>query len=308
MPIPRVDYIWQDGKLVAWDQAQVHVLSHALHYASGVFEGLRCYRTPAGSSVFRLEEHMQRLLDSARMLYMELPYSLEELCDIVKTTVAANKVPECYIRPLVFRGLGMLGVSPLDSPVNCIVALWPWDNFLGEDALEQGIAVGVSSWRQRSVNAFPPQIKATASYMNSGLANIEAARNGYDEAILLNEDGRVCEGSGENLFIVKSGVLITPPISDGVLAGVTRDTVMTLAREAGYEVREASLVRSQLYSADECFMTGTAAEVVPVRSCDGISIGSGKAGPVALQLQKAYFACVHGEVPAHADWLAPVED
>ncbi|MCL2882050.1 MAG: branched-chain amino acid transaminase [Coriobacteriia bacterium] len=306
MPIPSVDYIWQDGELVAWEEAQVHVLTHALHYASGAFEGVRCYRTPQGPAVFRLVEHMQRFLNSAKLLYMELPYSLEDLCEAVKQTVSANKLEQCYIRPLVFRGYGSMGVDPLEAPVQMIVAVWPWDSYLGEEALASGVDVGISSWRQRSVNAFPPQVKATASYLNSGLAHIEAVRHGYNEAILLNEDGKVCEGSGENLFVVREGAVITPPVSDGVLAGITRDSVMTLARDAGYDVREESLVRSQLYTADECFMSGTAAEVVPVRSCDGISIGSGKAGLIALELQKAYFACVHGENAQHTDWLAYV--
>ncbi|MCL2332306.1 MAG: branched-chain amino acid transaminase [Actinomycetia bacterium] len=304
MTIPSVEFIWQDGELVSWEQAQVHVLTHALHYGSGAFEGLRCYSTSQGPAVFRLRDHMQRFLNSAKLLYMELPYSLDELCEAVKTTVAANKLQQCYIRPLVFRGYGTMGVDPLDAPVQCVIAVWPWDSYLGEEALAEGVDVGISSWRQRAVNAFPPQVKATASYLNSGLAHIEAVRHGYHEALLLNEDGKVCEGSGENVFIVRDGALVTPPISDGVLAGITRDSVMILAREAGYEVREESLVRSQLYLAEECFMTGTAAEVVPVRSCDGIKIGSGKAGPVALGLQKAYFACVHGENSQHADWLA----
>ncbi|MCL2654962.1 MAG: branched-chain amino acid transaminase [Coriobacteriia bacterium] len=303
MPIPSVDYIWQDGELVAWEEAQVHVLTHALHYASGAFEGVRCYSTPQGPAVFRLVEHMERFLNSAKLLYMELPYSLEELCEAVKQTVSANKLEQCYIRPLVFRGYGSMGVDPLEAPVQVIIAVWPWDSYLGEEALATGVDVGISSWRQRSVNAFPPQVKATASYLNSGLAHIEAVRHGYNEAILLNEDGKVCEGSGENLFVVRGGAVITPPISDGVLAGITRDSVMTLAREAGYEVREESLVRSQLYTAEECFMSGTAAELVPVRSCDGIAIGSGAAGPVALGLQAAYFACVHGENPNHTAWL-----
>jgi len=306
MTIPSVEFIWQDGKLVPWEQAQVHVLTHALHYASGAFEGLRCYRTAQGPAVFRLREHMQRFLNSAKLLYMELPFSLDELCDAVTGTVAANKLEQCYIRPLVFRGYGTMGVDPLDAPVRCIIAVWPWDSYLGEEALAEGVDVGISSWRQRSVNAFPPQVKATASYLNSGLAHIEAVRHGYHEAILLNEDGKVCEGSGENIFIVRDGALVTPPISDGVLAGITRDSIMTLACEAGYEVREESLVRSQLYLAQECFMTGTAAEVVPVRSCDGVKIGSGKAGPIALELQKAYFACVHGENSRHTEWLAYV--
>jgi len=305
--MPTVDYIWQDGELVAWDQAQTHVLTHALHYGSGAFEGLRCYKTEQGPAVFRLAEHMARFLNSAKMLYMELPYSLDDLCEAVKHTVAANKLEQCYIRPLVFRGYGSMGVDPLDAPVQVIIAVWPWDSYLGEEALAQGVDVGISSWRQRSANAFPPQVKATASYLNSGLAHIEAVRHGYNEAILLNEAGKVCEGSGENLFIVRDGAVITPPVSDGVLAGITRDSIMTLAREAGYEAREGSLVRSQLYLADECFMSGTAAEVVPVRSCDGIKIGSGKAGKIALELQDAYFACVHGNNTQHTDWLAYVE-
>ncbi len=303
MPVPPVEFIWKNGVLVPWDEAQVHVLTHTLHYASGAFEGIRCYATPDGPAVFRLTEHMERFKASAKMLYMDLDYSVGELCQAVVDTIKANKLDQCYIRPLVFRGYGEMGVDPLGSPVECVIAVWSWDSYLGEDALEKGVDVGVSSWRQRSVNALPPQIKSVGSYLNSGLAHIEAVKHGYNEAILLNEDGKVCEGSGENIFVVKNAALMTPPISDGVLAGITRDSILQIARDRGYEACEASLVRSQVYSADECFMTGTAAELVPVRSCDGISIGSGKAGAISLELQQAYFKAVRGEDMIYESWL-----
>jgi branched-chain amino acid aminotransferase len=231
MSLPKVDTIWMDGTLVDWDAAQVHVLTHALHYGSGVFEGIRCYQTPDGPAVFRLVEHMERFERSARMLLMDLGYSVEETVEAVKETIRSNRLTSCYIRPIAFRGYGVMGLDPLPAPVNVVIAAWPWDTYLGEEALLHGVAVGVSSWRQRGINSTPPAIKATGQYINSSLARVEANRHGYAEAILLNEEGKVCEGTGENLFIVKKGVIHTPPVSDGILEGITRDSIMTIARD-----------------------------------------------------------------------------
>lgn len=299
--LPRVDYIWMDGELVEWDKATVHVLTHALHYGSGVFEGIRCYATADGPAIFRLRDHMERLERSARMIMMDLGMSVDELCEAVKETVRANKLPECYIRPIAFRGYGVMGLDPIPAPVQIAIAAWPWETYMGEEALTRGVDVGISSWRQRGINSLPPAIKATGNYLNSSLARIEANRHGYNEAILLNEEGKVCEGTGENVFIVRDGVISTPPVSDGVLEGITRDSIMIIADELGYPVIEESLVRTDLYTADEVFMTGTAAEVVPVRSVDGRLIGD--AGPVTLELQKTFFRVVHGEEPAYEEWL-----
>lgn len=306
MAQPTVDFIWKDGKLVAWDDAKVHVLTHALHYGSGVFEGIRCYKTATGPAVFRLREHMERLERSAKMLYMEIGYSVDEMCDAVCEVIKANNLDACYIRPLVYRGYGSMGVDPLNAPVEFFIAVWPWDSYLGEDALVNGVEVGVSSWRQRSFNAMPPAIKASGNYVNSSFARMEANRHGYNEAVMLNEVGHVCEGTGENLFLVKDGALYTPPVSDGILEGITRDSVMEIAKNRGYHVEQRSMVRSDIYTADEFFMTGSAAELVPVRACDSIKIGQGKAGAVTLELQKAYFAAVRGEDPTYESWLTRV--
>ena len=301
MSLPKVDTIWMDGTLVDWDAAQVHVLTHALHYGSGVFEGIRCYETPDGPAVFRLVEHMERFERSARMLLMDLGYTVKETVEAVKETIRSNRLNSCYIRPIAFRGYGVMGLDPLPAPVNVVIAAWPWDTYLGEEALSHGVAVGVSSWRQRGINSTPPAIKATGQYINSSLARVEANRHGYAEAVLLNEEGKVCEGTGENLFIVKKGVIHTPPVSDGILEGITRDSIMTLARDKGIEVREASLVRTDLYTCDEMFMTGSAAEVVPVHSVDGREIGD--PGPITLDLQKSFFSVVKGEDRTYEAWL-----
>ncbi len=301
MSLPKVDTIWMDGTLVDWDAAQVHVLTHALHYGSGVFEGIRCYETADGPAVFRLVEHMERFDRSARMLLMDLGYTVEQTVEAVRETIRANRLTSCYIRPIAFRGYGVMGLDPLPAPINVVIAAWPWDTYLGEDALKHGVAVGVSSWRQRSANANPPAIKATANYLNSSLARIEANKHGYAEAVMLNEEGKVCEGTGENLFIVKNGVITTPPVSDGILEGITRDSIMTIARDKDIEVREASLVRTDLYTADEVFMTGSAAEVVPVHSVDGREIG--EPGPITLDLQESFFRVVKGEDARYESWL-----
>ena len=304
MALPEVEFIWMDGALVPWADAKVHVLTHALHYGSGVFEGIRCYETADGPAVFRLTEHMERFERSAKMLFMDLGYSVEETVAAVKDTILANRLPACYIRPIAFRGYGVMGLDPIPAPVQVSIACWPWETYMGEDALVHGVDVGVSSWRQRSANANPPAIKATANYLNSSLARIEANRHGYNEAVMLNEEGKVCEGTGENLFIVRDGVISTPPVSDGILEGITRDSIMIIADNLGFPVIEESLVRTDLYCADEMFMTGSAAEVVPVRSVDGRLIGD--AGPVTLELQKTFFRVVHGEEPGYEEWLEHV--
>ncbi len=302
--LPKVDKIWMDGALVDWDDAQVHVLTHALHYGSGVFEGIRCYSTDDGPAVFRLTEHMERLARSAKIMRMDMPYTVEQLVDATLATIAANNLPGCYIRPLVYRGYGVMGLDPLPSPVSTMIAVWPWDTYLGEDALKNGVDAGVSSWRQRGNNSTPPQVKSTGSYINSSFARMEANDHGYAEAILLNEAGMVCEGTGENIFVIRDEIIVTPPVSDGVLEGITRDTVIALATDLDYDVIEASLTRADLYIADEIFFTGSAAEVVPVRSVDHRAIG--KPGPITLAIQKAYFDVVRGKDPEYDYWLERV--
>ncbi len=304
MALPKVDKIWMDGELVDWDKAQVHVLTHALHYGSGVFEGIRCYETADGPAVFRLTEHMERFERSAKMLFMDLGYTVDELVTAVKDTIRVNKLQSCYIRPLAFRGYGVMGLDPIPAPVQVIIACWPWENFHGADAVREGVDVGISSWRQRGINSLPPAIKATGNYLNSSLARIEANQHGYHEAILLNEQGLVTEGTGENLFIVRGGEIFTPPVSDGLLEGITRDSVMQIAIGLGYDILEDSLVRTDLYTADEVFMTGSAAELVPVRSVDHRVIGP--AGPITLAIQETYFKAVRGELPEYEEWLERV--
>ncbi|MDO8847574.1 MAG: branched-chain amino acid transaminase [Coriobacteriia bacterium] len=301
MALPEMEYIWMDGSLVPWADAKVHVLTHALHYGSGVFEGERCYETADGPAIFRSRDHAERLLRSAKMLYMDPGVSAEEIMEIKREVIRANKLKSCYIRPLVFRGYGVMGLDPIPAPVQMIIAVWPWEAYLGEEGLKQGVDVGVSSWRQRGINATPPAIKACGQYLNSSFARIEANRHGYNEAILLNEEGRVCEGTGENLFIVRDSVISTPPVSDGILEGITRDSLMIIADNLGYPVIEESLVRTDLYTADEFFMTGSAAEVVPVRSVDGYSLG--EPGPVTRELQEMYGRIVRGEEPDYEEWL-----
>lgn len=299
--VTEVEFIWMDGKLVPWREANVHVLTHGLHYGSGVFEGIRCYETDKGPAIFRLNDHMKRFERSGKMICMDIPFSVDEMIEAVTETVRATKLQSCYIRPLAFRGYGEMGVDPIPAPVQVIVAAWYWGAYMGEEALIHGIEVGVSSWRKHSINALPPAVKATGNYLNSSLARIEANRHGYAEAVLLNEDGKVTEGTGENIFIIRDGVISTPPVSDGILEGITRDSIMVIADELGYDVIEESLVRTDLYAADEMFMTGSAAEVTPVRSVDGRLIGD--AGPITLELQKAFFDIVKGKNPDYAEWL-----
>lgn len=309
--VQEVDYIWKNGKIIPWAEATTHVLSHTLHYGSGVFEGIRCYENPetGKSYVFRLRDHMERLHRSCKIALIDLPYSVDELCEATCEIIRKNGLTKCYIRPLVYRGYGSMGVDPTGAPVDVIIAAWPWDAYLGPEALEKGVKVGVSSWRQRSINAIPPAVKSVASYMNSIFAKLEAKSHGYDEAIMLNEAGHVCEGTGENLFIVRNGVLSTPPLSDGLLEGITRDSILTIAADM-FEAEELdvypieeSLTRSDLYIADEMFMTGSAAELTPVSSVDERTVGAGHAGEVTKALQTRFFDVVYGNVEAYEDWL-----
>ncbi len=301
MPIDKVDKIWMDGELVDWDDATIHVLTHTLHYGSGVFEGIRAYPTPQGPAVFRLTDHMRRLHDSAHLLHIEMPYSVEQLVEATKETIRVNDVESCYIRPLVYLGFGEMGLNPLPAPVKVSIAVWPWGTYLGDEALRHGVRMKVSSWRRIDPNVSPSAAKGTGIYVNSSLAKVEALHAGYDEAIMLNTHGQVAECTGENLFIVKGGVLITPPLSSGALDGITRDSVMTIAADLGYEVRQADLLRSDLYLADEAFLCGTAAEVVPIQSVDDREIG--EPGEITRKIQETYFAVVHGEVEAYKGWL-----
>ena len=299
--IVETEWIWKNGKHIPWAEATTHVLTHALHYGTAVFEGGRCYETDAGSAVFRLHDHMERLVRSGRMIRMDLPYDADELTEAAIELIQANKMTECYVRPIAYRGYGAVGVNPMSAPIDVVIACWPWSAYLGKEAIENGISVAVSSWRQRSANSTPGAVKSSASYLNSGLANIEATENGYVEAILLNENGVVAEGSGENIFAIRNGVISTPPLSDGILEGLTRDSVIQIARDLGYTVLERSLVRSDLYAADEVFFTGSAAEVTPICSVDNRRIGS--PGPITKELQSRFFDVVKGRIPEYEHWL-----
>jgi branched-chain amino acid aminotransferase len=301
MPIEKTEKIWMDGELVPWDEAKVHVLTHSLHYGSGVFEGIRTYAAADGPAVFRLTDHIQRLFDSAKLIMMTIPWTRDQLVDACKLTVRESGLDSCYVRPIAFLGYGEIGLNPLPCEVNVSIAVWPWGAYLGEESLEAGVRMKVSSWRRMDPNVNPVAAKGTGIYINSSLAKVEAVKSGYDEAILLNTQGYVAECTGENLFIVKDGVLITPPLSSGALAGITRDSIMTIARDLGYPVKEEQLLRHDLYLADEAFLTGTAAEVVPIRSVDDREIGN--RGEITRKLQETYFAAVRGEVEQYKDWL-----
>ena len=308
MPITQVEKIWMDGELVPWHNAHVHVLSHAVHYGSGVFEGIRAYETSRGAAVWHLDEHLKRLFRSAKLYHTEIPYSRQALTQATKDVIHANGLNSCYVRPLVLRGYGEMGVNPLDAPVNVVIAVWPWGAYLGEDALERGVRIKISSWRRNNQNSLPAAAKATGQYINSVLAKVESLKAGYDEAIMLNEAGYVTDGSGENVFVVRDGALSTPPISAGCLDGITRGTVITLARDLGYEVREENIVRTDLYNAEECFFTGTAAELTPIREVDDRAVGEGHRGPVTKELQGAFFAATRGEDERYTRWLTFVND
>ena len=304
MPLQAVDHIWMDGELVAWEDAKVHILTHSLHYGSGVFEGIRAYTTSQGAAVFRLTDHIRRLFNSAKVYLIDIPYSVEDLVEAVKETVRANNLDACYIRPIVYLGYGEMGLNPLPCPVNVSIAVWPWGTYLGDKGIREGVRSKISSWQRHDPNAVPIASKGTGMYGNSSLAKVEALKAGYDEAILLSPQGYVSECTGENLFIVKHGRILTPPTSAGALEGITQDSVTTIARDLGYEVGEANLLRTDLYLAEEAFLTGTAAEVVPIRSVDDREIG--EPGPITRAIQETYFATVRGEVDRYKDWLEHV--
>lgn len=302
----RTAKIWRDGALLNWDEANIHVISHVAHYGSGVFEGIRSYETPNGGAVFRLREHMARLLDSCRIYRMDLKWTADELVQATVDTIAANEMTAAYIRPLVIRTGEQMGFNPIGVPVETFIILWNWGTFLGHEAMEHGANVCVSSWRRAAPDTFPTMAKASGNYLNSQLSKVEAKQDGYDEAITLDSFGFVAEGSGENLFVIKHGVLYTAPITAGILHGITRDTVMTLARDLGYEVREQNMPREMLYIADEMFFCGTAAEVTPIRSVDKIPIGAGKPGPITKAIQAEFMGIAKGRLPDRHGWLTPV--
>jgi branched-chain amino acid aminotransferase len=296
-------YIWMDGELVDWDDATVHVLSHGLHYGTGAFEGIRAYETDRGPAIFRLTEHMERLARSCKALGMPVDWTVDDMVAATKKVFKANELTDGYIRPLVFYGTGSLGLNPAGASVHTMIATWEWGAYLGEDGITNGIRVKVSSWRRIGQDSMMPNAKLTGGYINSVQAKQEALRGGYDEAVLLNRDGFVAEGSEENLFIVRDGIVITPPLSAGVLEGLTREAVITLLREDGYEIVERTLARTDLYYADEMFFTGTAAEVTPIREIDDRTVGDGRPGPVTKRAQELFMETVTGKNERHDDWL-----
>ncbi len=290
--INEAQYIWMSGKLVPWNEAKVHVLTHALHYGSAVFEGIRAYKTKRGTAVFRLREHLKRLLDSAKIYRMESPFTLDELIQATLELIKANELEECYIRPLIYRGYYNLGVNPMECPVEVSIAAWKWGKYLGPEALENGVDVMVSSWNRMAPNTFPAMAKTTANYANAQLIKMEAILYGFAEGIALNPNGTVSEGSGENIFVVKDGIIYTPTLDSCILPGITRMTVMEISRSLGLEVQERVIPREMLYIADEIFFTGTAAEVTPIRSVDKIVIGNGKIGPITKKIQTEFFRII----------------
>jgi branched-chain amino acid aminotransferase len=306
MPITKTEKIWMDGELVDWDDAQIHILTHTLHYGCGVFEGIRAYPTESGPAVFRLTDHINRLFDSAKIFLIDVPFSPQDIVEATKATVRVNGLPECYIRPIVYLGYGEMGLNPLPCPVQVSIAVWPWGAYLGADSLANGIRAKISAWRRHDPNAMPPAAKGTGMYINSSMAKIEALKAGYDEAILLSPQGYVSECTGENIFVVRGGRIITPPLSAGALEGITQSSVMTIARDLGFEAVFDNLLRSDLYTADEAFLSGTAAEVVPINSVDDRVIGDGRPGPITRQVQEIYEAAVRGQVDRYKDWVEHV--
>lgn len=307
MAIPKSEVIWFNGEFVPWDEAKVHVLAHVLHYGTSVFEGIRAYQTPAGSAVLGLKPHVRRLFNSCKIINMPIPYSQEEVEQAIVNTVARNKHNACYIRPLVFRGYEVLGVDPRACPVEMIIATWEWGAYLGADAIEKGVDVAVSSWRRMAPDTHPAMAKVGGNYINSQMVVMEAKRHGYIEGIVLDVQGYVSEGSGENIFVVLDGVIYTPPLGNSILTGITRHFAMTLAQEKGYPIIEQQIPREMLYIADEVFFTGTAAEITPVKSIDGIDIGRGSRGPITEDIQSEFFAIITGEVEDRHSWLTPVQ-
>ncbi len=292
-----------NGKLIPWDEARVHVLTHALHYGTGVFEGIKCYDTVKGPAIFRLQEHMQRLTSSAKIYRMPMPFSVDELCAAAEETVKVNNLKECYIRPIAFRGYGEMGVNPARNPMDVSIIVWKWGAYLGEEGMEKGIRTMISSWQRIDTRSLPTHAKACGHYMNSVLAKQEALDLGFDEAIMLNSHGMLCEGSGENLFIVKDGVLITPPPSAGALPGITRESAITIARDIGIDFVTRDIIREEIFLADEAFFTGTAAEITPIREVDGRAIGNNGRGEITKKIQTKYFDIVNGKDEKYHHWL-----
>ena len=308
MPIRESKYIWFNGEMVPWEKATVHVMTHALHYGSSVFEGIRAYETPQGTAIFRLREHIRRLFDSCRIYRMDPPFTPDQVFEACRAVVRENGLQNAYIRPLVWRGYGEMGLNPLRSPVEVMVAAMEWGAYLGAEGLEHGVDVHVSSWQRVAPNTLPAMAKAGGNYLSSQLIVMEAARNGYAEGIALDVHGWLSEGSGENLFLIRDGVIYTPPVTAALLPGITRDAVITLAQQLGYQVREQNLPREMLYLADELFFTGTAAEVTPIRSVDKLPVGSGKRGPITTAIQKAFFGLFSGETEDRWGWLTPAAE
>jgi branched-chain amino acid aminotransferase len=301
VPIEPVDKVWMNGKFVAWEDANVHILTHALHYGTGVFEGIRCYETSRGPAVFRLRDHLERMQRSAKIFMTDIPYSVDELIAAARELIRMNGLRACYVRPIAYRGFGEIGVNPDKNPVEVAIAVWSWGTYLGEKALKEGIRMTISSWRRHDPNIIPPSAKVTGAYINSSMAKLEAVRGGFDEAIMLSPSGFVSEATGENIFIVKDGELMTPALPAGPLPGITRDTVIKLAADLGMQVFERFLTRADLYTAEEMFCTGTAAEVTPVREIDERVIG--EPGPVTMAIQQKYFEVVKGQDEKYFGWL-----
>src|SRR5262245_14138836 len=306
MAFPGTGKIWMHRPLVDWQDATIHIASHVVHYGSGVFEGARCYSTPKGSACFRLDAHMRRLQESAKIYRMTYPLDLVGWQNAVLDTIRANRMQACYIRPILYRGYETLGVNPLTCPVDAAILLWEWGAYLGQEALEQGVDVRVASWSRMAPNTLPAMAKSSANYANSGLIKMEALADGYSEGIALDVYGNVSEGSGQNIFMVRNQVLYTPPMASSILGGITRDSIMTLARDLGYTVTETTLPRESLYTADEVFFVGTAAEVTPIRSIDKITVGSGRRGPMTERIQRAFFDVINGQTPDRHGWLTYV--
>jgi branched-chain amino acid aminotransferase len=306
MSYEEVQKVWMNGRLVDFADAKIHAFSHVFHYGSAMFEGTRVYDTRNGPAAFRLDDHIERLYHSCKVYRMEIPYTREEFRDAIFETIRANGFGACYIRPVVYRGLGALGVNPFKSPVDVVIAVWKWGQYLGEDAVQKGVDVCVSSWNRMAPNTFPAMAKATGNYLNSMLIKMEALVNGYTEGIALDNAGRISEGSGENIFLVYHGRVLTPPLAGTILPGITRESVIALATDAGYTVVEQQIAREMLYIADEVFFTGTAAEITPVRSVDRIPVGTGGRGPITERLQKDFFALLEGEAEDRYGWLTPL--
>ena len=308
MPVAKTEQIWHNGKFIHWDDAKIHVLAHVIHYGSAVFEGIRCYESAQGPAIFRLRDHMQRLLHSGHIYRMDSRFSLDELCNAAVELVRVNKMTACYIRPITLRGYGEVGVDPRGCPIDTYMACWEWGKYLGDEGLGKGIDVCVSSWHRPAPNTLPQMSKASANYMNSQLIRMEAKTNGFEEGIGLDHNGHVAEGSGENIFVVHKGTVITPPLSDAGLSGITRDSVLSICRDLDIPVMEQAIPREMLYIAEEVFFSGTAAEITPIRSVDRIDVGEGKPGPITQRIQREYLGIAKGTIPDRYGWLTPVPE